>query len=95
MNEFESRWKLGAAAARSVEPGRDEAAPFGFATRIAAQRPKGVSPATVWQRFAVRLCAALAIVVAALASLHALTANDGDALRPDIEKAVDDIFWVL
>ena len=93
MNEFERRWKL--AAAHSAEPAQEGAAPFGFATRVVAKWRAQPSLATVWQRLALRFCTGLAIVVAALASFNALTAADGDALRPDIERTVEELFWAL
>ena len=37
----------------------------------------------------------LAIVVAVVASLNALTANDADGFRPEIENTVDELFWAL
>ena len=93
MNEFERRWKL--AAAHSAEKARADDAPFGFATRVVAKWRAQPSPATVWQRLALRFCTALAIVVAVLASLQSLTANDVDGFRPEIETAVDELFWAL
>ena len=93
MNEFEERWKQ--AAAHLAKPARDDAAPFGFSTRVVAKWRAQPSLATVWQRLALRFCTALAILVAVLASFDALTAGEGDALRPDIERTVDELFWVL
>ena len=93
MNEFEQRWKQ--AAAHLAKPLRDDAAPFGFSTRVVAKWRAQPSLATVWQRIALRFCTALAILVAVLASFDALTAGEGDALRPDIERTVDELFWAL
>ena len=95
MNEFERRWKLGTARARTVEPVREESAPFGFAARIVANRTLGPALATIWQRLALRVCAALAVVVVALASLQVLSSGDNDNLRPDLEDTVGDLFWAL
>ena len=94
MNEFERRWKL-AAASHAAESARTDAAPFGFATRVVARWRARPSPATIWQRLALRVCAGLAIVVAALASFHAFTAGEGEVLRPEIESTVDELFWAL
>ena len=94
MNEFERRWKLAADAARLESP-RADAMPFGFATRVVAKWRAQPSLATVWQRLALRFCTGLAIVVAVVASLNALTANDADGFRPEIENTVDELFWVL
>lgn len=95
MNEFERRWKLAADAARTTEPLAAEAMPFGFATRVVAKWRAQPSLATVWQRLALRFCTGLAIVVAVVASLNALTANDADGFRPEIENTVDEFFWAL
>lgn len=92
MNEFERRWKL---AADAVEPIAADAAPYGFATRVIAKWRAQPSLATVWQRLALRFCTALAIVVAVVASLNALEANDADGFRPEIESTVDELFWAL
>ena len=94
MNEFERRWKR-AAVARSAESMPADSAPFGFATRVVATWRAQPSLATIWQRLALRFCTGLAIVVAVLASAHALSAGDADVLRPDIEKTVDELFWAL
>ncbi len=93
MNEFERRWKL--AAAHAPETAREDDAPFGFATRVVAKWRAQPSLATVWQRLALRFCTALALLVAVIASLQSLTANDADGFRPDIETAVDELFWAL
>ena len=93
MNEFEERWKH--AAGHLAKTVGDDAAPFGFATRVVAKWRAQPSLATVWQRIAIRFCTGLAIVVAVLASVHVLTSVDGDALRPDIEQTVDELFWAL
>ena len=94
MNEFERRWKL-AAAVRMAEPAGMDGAPFGFATRVVAKWRAQPSLATVWQRLALRFCTGLAIVVTVVASLNALTANDADGFRPEIESTVDELFFAL
>ena len=93
MNDFERRWKQ--AAAHLPKPLGDDAAPFGFATRVVAKWRAQPSLATVWQRLALRFCTGLAIVVAVLASLNALTASEADIFRPNIESTVDELFWAL
>ena len=95
MSEFERRWKLGADAARSMEPSATNVAPYGFATRVVAKWRAQPSLATVWQRLALRFCTGLAIVVALVASLNALSGNDPDGFRPEIETTVDELFWAL
>ena len=91
-DEFARRWKI---AARAYEPAPEESAPFGFATRVVAKWRAQPALATVWQRIALRFCTALAILVAVLASCNALTANDADGFRPEIETTVDELFWAL
>jgi hypothetical protein len=96
MNEFDRRWKLGVTAARTAERPRDETMPLGFVTRVLANRAAASGAGLmIWQQLALRVCIALAILVAALASLNALSSDEGDALRPNIESTVDDLFWAL
>ncbi len=71
MNDFEPRWRRLVAAARQA-PVADEAAPFGFSTRVAACAMNEAPPAllTVFGRFSVR-----ALYVACLLTLMAVAAN--------------------
>ena len=79
MKDFDQKWQRLTALARTAPAGGDEAAPFGFATRVAAQacaaRPAG--PGTLFEKFALRgLVAACALSLASMAySYTALTAE--------------------
>lgn len=85
MNDFEAKWQRLAARARSAPAGADEAAPYGFATRVAAQaftvRPLR---AGLFEHFALRgLLAACALSAASVA--YSFDALHGD---PDEELAI-------
>jgi len=73
MNDFESRWQQLVTVARQAPVADDTAAPYGFATRLAARalseqgRPALVA---VFGRFSVR-----ALWVACLLMLVSMTAN--------------------
>jgi len=61
--------KLFTAARRAPRDSRDEAAPFGFATRVAALALQRPEPAAVFGRFALRAAAVSAVLaVAAVAA---------------------------
>ena len=85
MNQFDLQWRKLTALARQANDPRDAGAPYGFATRVAAQA--GVisfGPATVpLERFALRgLLVAAALGVAAIAFDYAtfVTSTQTDAL---------------
>lgn len=97
MNDFDHRWKIAAAAARSAPEQRDDTAPFGFATRVAAQAFTK-APATdslIWQRLGLRVFSAMTLVLLALAAVNAFVGNDGDSLQPPVEDTVAETFWIL
>ncbi len=72
MNPPDSRWPRLAAAARQVRDERDTAAPYGFATRVAARAFAAAEPpfSALLARFSWR-----ALGVAALLTLVAVAAN--------------------
>jgi hypothetical protein len=72
MNGFESKWQRLITAARQAPETRDVAAPYGFATRIAARALSDEGPAVlaVFGRFSVR-----ALWVACLLTLVSVAAN--------------------
>ena len=95
MNDFNSRWQSALDAARQA-PSRDDTAPFGFASRVAALRqspPAGSSTFLLWWRLTWRAIgvAALALVVAA--ALNFSTSN-GAALEPSIVDSMDDMLYL-
>jgi len=70
MTSPHHQWPRLAAAARSARDTRDESAPFGFATRVAALAMAAPAPASwaLFEKFAVRgLIAACALSLAAVA----------------------------
>jgi hypothetical protein len=71
MNRFDHQWQKLIIAARQAPADAGAAAPFGFATRVAAQA--AVQPATPWlplERFAVR-----GLFLAAICGLTAMAFN--------------------
>lgn len=72
MNGFESKWLRLVTAARQAPETRDAAAPYGFATRIAARALGDERPAVLaaFGRFSVR-----ALWVACLLTLISVAAN--------------------
>ncbi|MBI5425582.1 MAG: hypothetical protein HZA32_16005 [Opitutae bacterium] len=71
MNPHNQQWLRLATAARQAPDDRDETAPFGFATRVAAlgvMAPAAVLPRAMFEKFALRgLFAACALSAAAVA----------------------------
>ena len=99
MSPFEERWKACVARGRQGT-GRNETAPFGFATRVlsavATQRSsESVALELVWQRLTVRsLCwiGALLVICAILELPHF---RDRRPLEPRIEDTVAQLVWHL
>ncbi|HSI13478.1 MAG TPA: hypothetical protein VK961_15650 [Chthoniobacter sp.] len=99
MNEFEERWKKGVKAARSAEAASTQSsdeAPFGFATRVVAQWQAHPEPpvSVLWQRIALRVLGAMALVLITLAAYDAISMGN-DSLQPPVENAVADSAWLL
>lgn len=82
MNHHDQRWLRLVAAARSARDERDAAAPYGFATRVAAlaMTMPSANPFAVFDRIAKRgLIAAAAFSVAAVVfGYSAWTGDHGD-----------------
>lgn len=81
MNDFDKTWAKLTAAARKA-PAGDEAAPFGFSTRVAAMAFSGESRApSVFGRVALRAAAAacLLAVVAVAVNFSAITGAFDDS----------------
>lgn len=99
MNEFEDRWKKGVHAARLAESASaqpSDEAPFGFATRVVAQWQSQPEPSmsALWQRIALRVLGAMALILISLAAYDALSMGN-DSLQPPVENAVADSAWLL
>ncbi len=97
MNEFERRWKLGAAAVRGHERSPRDEAPFGFAARVAAQWQARPEPplAALWQHLVLRVLGAMTLVLVILATYGTISSHDDEFARPEIESAVADSFALL
>jgi hypothetical protein len=99
MNEFEERWKQGVNAARSAESASaqpSDEAPLGFATRVVAHWQAHPEPpvSVLWQRLALRVLGAMALILISLAAYDALSTGN-DSLQPPVENAVADSAWLL
>jgi hypothetical protein len=98
MNDFESRWKMGAEAARRAGSSiPSEEAPLGFTTRVVAQwqaQPKVSLPA-LWQWLALRVLGVMALILLTLATYGALSWSSDASLSPPVENAVGDSLWLL
>lgn len=96
MNEFDSRWKLAAAAARRVAEERPTEAPFGFATRVVTHWKASPEPsiAAIWQRLAWRVLGGVAAALLAMIALDAAASAPDDPLTADIGDTVSEVFWL-
>ena len=97
MNEFDRRWKLGLEAGRRFAPALSPEAPFGFATRVVAEwRAHPEAPlAILWQRLALRVLGAMALVLVGVAAYSVLSSSGDSPLHPPVENAVSDACWLL
>jgi len=71
MNKYDQAWRRLTAAARRAEPSRDESAPFGFSTRVAAlafAEERGAPPA--FARLALRAALVAGLVAAAAVAVN-------------------------
>jgi len=90
MNKYDQAWRRLAAAARRGAPARDESAPYGFSTRVAALAFSGDREApSAFARLSLR-----AAVVACLLAVAAVAANysaiSGAFGEPSAVAAADD-----
>ena len=93
MNPPDSKWPRLAAAARSARDDRDTAAPYGFATRVAALAFAPERAGSLLERFSLR-----ALGLAALLALVCVAANYStlaSALREDTTASDDPVSEVL
>jgi hypothetical protein len=97
MNEFEQRWKMGLEAARLAAPSESDEEPLGFATRVVAHWQAHPEPslALLWQRLALRILGAMAVILISLAAYDAFSLDSDAPLHPPVENAVGDAFWFL
>jgi hypothetical protein len=95
MNDFDEKWQRCAARARRAPP-RDDAAPFGFATRVlTAGPPPAPARERVWERLAFASLAAVVAVAAVCAALELPHLRDARPLDPGMENIVAQLVWRL
>ena len=99
MNRFEDRWKTCVTRARQTPP-PNEAAPFGFATRVltaaSSQRwNEAVALELVWQRLTLRSLSLIGAVLIVCAIVELPHLRDRHLFEPGIEDAVGQIVWNL
>ena len=96
MKDFDTKWQACAAQARQAVR-RDETAPFGFATRVAAQASQpGTRPSELaWDRLAARWLAGAVAVLVVCAVVELPHFRDAQPLEPGIENAVAQLVWSL
>jgi hypothetical protein len=96
MTSFDARWQRCATRARQAAP-RDESAPFGFATRIAARAFAGQSqsPEIVWQYLGLRLLAGALGALVLAAAIEAPHLRDTRPLEPGVADTVAQLVWRL
>jgi len=98
MNDFDVKWQACAERARGI-PQRDEAAPFGFATRVlgvAMRTPAPrMSPELVWQRLTWGALGVIAMVLLVCAVVEGPHLRDRKPLEPGIENTVAQVVWSL
>ena len=96
MTDFDSKWQRCVARAREATR-CDEAAPFGFATRVVAAGFSPTAPAleSVWKRLALGwlACAVAGLAVCAILELPHL--RDSRPLNPGVENTVAQLVWRL
>jgi len=96
MTSFDAKWQQCAARARQAVL-RDENAPFGFATRIAARafasQPQSLE--SVWQHLALRLLAGALGALVLAAAIEAPHLRDTHPLEPGVADTVAQLVWRL
>jgi hypothetical protein len=94
MNDFDTRWQSAMDAVRRA-PTRDDTAPFGFASRVAALRCKSPAASTffLWWKLTWRAIGVAALLLVASAALNWSTSNDS-ALDPAIADSMNDLLWL-
>lgn len=96
MNDFDNQWQRCVARARKATP-RDDAAPFGFATRVLAARHALAEPALerAWERLALSWLACVVAGLAVCAALELPHLRDSHPLKPGVENTVAQLLWRL
>jgi hypothetical protein len=94
MNDFDTRWQSALNAARRASA-RDDAAPFGFASRVVALRRSAPATSTflLWWKLTWRAIGVAAVVLVASAAMN-LSASNDSALDPAIADSMNDLLWL-
>jgi hypothetical protein len=96
MTSFDAKWQRCVARARQAAP-RDEKAPFGFATRMAARAFAGHAQSleSVWQTLALKLLAGALGALVLAAAIEAPHLRDTKPLEPGVADTVAQLVWRL
>lgn len=96
MNDFDNKWQRCVTRARQAAP-RDDAAPFGFATRVlaAGRQLAEPSPERAWERLALSWLACVVAGLAICAALELPHLRDSHPLNPGVENTVAQLLWRL
>lgn len=93
MNPPNQQWQRLVAAARDASDSRDDSAPYGFATRVAAlglSAPAAVLPRAMLEKFALRgLFAACALSVAAAAFGYSALRTEQEAEAVTVDTVTE------
>lgn len=95
-NEPRHPWSRLVAAARRVEDTRDDAAPFGFGTRIAALAfTSERSVASLFDRFALRALGVACLLAIASVAINYSAVNRPQTTEEPVATATDDPMTIL
>ena len=95
-NEPRHPWSRLVAAARRVESTRDDAAPYGFATRVAALAlAQERSLASLFDRFALRALGVACLLAVASVAINYSAVNRPQTNEEPVAAATDDPMTVL
>lgn len=96
MKDFDAKWQELAAQARRAS-GREESAPFGFATRVLArlEEPSRPSGGEIWGRLTLRLLSVALPVLLLCAILEVPHLRHSPSLESGVENTVAQILWRL
>lgn len=96
MKDFDRKWQACAAHSRQATR-RDESAPFGFATRVAAlaSQPGTMPSEFAWNRLTARWLAGTVAVLVVCAVMEWPHLRDSHPLEPGIENTIAQLVWSL
>ena len=96
MKDFDARWQKCAEDARKA-PGREDAAPFGFASRVVARAfsSKAPSQEEVFGQLAFRMLAGAVAILLLCAVMEAPHLRGSRPLETSVEYTVAQLVWSL